>query len=182
MSSTGPPPPPIPTSPTPAPPPPPVVAPQRPRVNGWLVALAVTSAVLLAVGLTVFLLGRSSQSDAESDRDAKQEQLTSQRRATGATEQEAQLRRAQATDVANSADSVLGLASQIAQYDSQIVTANRDAVNTFSNPDPTQYNAAVDRADALINQQSALIDQLNVAIGTLNAKLDALDQSTATSS
>ena len=175
-----------PTGPPPAAPGPPRMAPPpspaRSRVNGWLVAFAVTSVVLLGVGIAVLLLGKSSQSDAESDRDTKQEQLASQRKSSAATEQEAEQRRQQANDVAAASDNVLNLSVQGVQNDQQIVSASQDAVNTFENPDPTAFNAAVDRRVAAVERDNALTAQLNAALDDLRAKVDALGKTTETNS
>lgn len=141
----------------------------------WL-ALPLVSLVLLVIGIGVMLVGMSSKSDAESDRDKKSEQLVSQRRATREAEQEAEERRAQALEVADGADAVLNLSAQISQKDDEILRANQDAVNSFSNPNPSTFNAAVDRASTLVDEANALIDQANAAISALEAKVNALGQ------
>jgi hypothetical protein len=148
----------------------------RPRLNRRWVVLVIASFVVLGIGIGVMLIATNSRSDAESDRDTKNEQLVSQRSATREAEQEARLRRAQAAEVADAADVVLNLAAQIYQIDDQVMSANQDAVDSFSNPDPSTFNAATDRSSALIDQANALIDQVNAAIDVMNAKIDALGQ------
>ena len=170
-------------------PPPPEVPPgasstgsNRPRLSRRWLVLAVASVVLLGIGIGVMFIGTSSRSDAENDRDKKNQQLVSQRRATRQAEQEAQQRRAQGGEVADAADVVLNLAAQIYQIDDQVMSANQDGVDTFSDPNPSRFNAAGDRSGALIDQANALIAQVNAAINAMNAKIDALGQGRAAAS
>jgi epoxyqueuosine reductase QueG len=159
----------------------PTVPPKRPRVSRWRIALAAASVVLLGIGFAALVFGRISESNAESARDAKREQVSSQRKSTAATAQAAQQRRAQATQVADAADAVLSLADQIAQNDAQLLSVGQDAVNHYADADPSAYNAAVDRGTALIARDGALKGQINAALDALRAKLAAFDQATTTS-
>jgi uncharacterized protein HemX len=165
------------TTSLPAPPAPP----KRPRVSRSRIALAAASVVLLGIGVAVLILGRTSESNAKRDRDAKREQLTSQRNSTAATAQAAQQRRSQGTQVADAADAVLTLADQIAQNDAQLLSVGQDAVNHYADADPSAYNAAVDRGTALNARDGVLKGQINAALDALRAKLAAFDQATTTS-
>jgi hypothetical protein len=162
-------------------PPPPSASPEpsiagteRAQVKRRWLALALVSLVLLGAGIAVMLIGMSSRSDAESDRDKKSEQLAAQRRATGEAEQQARQRRAQAAEVAGAADVVLDLAAQIAQKDDELISAHEDAVNSFANPNPTAFNAAIDRADVNVDEFNALVDRANAANDDLTQKVNAL--------
>lgn len=170
--------------PTPQPmaPPPATIAPtERSRVSRWRIVFAGASVVLLAIGIALLALGRTSESDAKSDRDAKREQMISQRKSTEASAQAARQRRAQAIQVADAADAVLSLADQITQNDAQLLSVGQDAVNHYADADPSVYNAAVGRGTALIARDGALKAQINAALETLRAKLVSFDQATTAS-
>ena len=151
------------------------------RISRWHVVLAAASVVLLGIGVAVLVLGRTSESNANSDRDAKREQLISQRKSSAASSQAAQQRRGQAAQVADAADAVLSLADQIAQNDAQLLNVGQDAVNHYADANPSVYNAAVDRGTALIARDGDLKGQINVALDALRAKLATFDQATTTS-
>lgn len=153
----------------------------RSRVSRWRVVFAAASVVLLGIAVAVLVLGRISESNATSDRDAEREQLVSQRKSTAASAQDARQRRAQATQVAEAADAVLSLADQIAQNDAQLLSVGQDAVNHYADADPSAYNAAVDRGTALIARDGALKGQINAALDTLRAQLVTFDQTTTAS-
>jgi hypothetical protein len=177
MSNAGhPPPPPPPTPPIPpnGSPEPVVAGAERARIKPPWLALAVMSLVLLGAGIGVLLIGMSSRSDAESDRDTKRELLVAQRRATREAEQEAQQRRAQAAEVAGAADVVLDLAAQISQKNDQVISAHEEAVNSFANPDPAAFNAARDRANVLVDEFNRLVEQANAANEVLTQRITAL--------
>ena len=154
---------------------------QRSRISRWRIVLAAASVVLLAVGIAVFTLGHTSESDAKNDRDAKREQLISQRKSSAASAEAARQRSAEAMQVAGAADAVLSLADQIAQNDAQLVSVGQDAVSHYADADPSAYNAAVDRGAGLIARDGALKGQINTALDTLRAKLVTFDQATTAS-
>jgi len=154
---------------------------QPSRINRWHVVLVAASVVLLGIGVAALVLGRTSESNANSDRDAKREQLISQRKSSAASSQAAQQRRGQAAQVADAADAVLSLADQIAQNDAQLLSVGQDAVNHYADANPSVYNAAVDRGTALIARDGDLKGQINAALDTLRAKLATFDQATTAS-
>ena len=164
-----------------APPPAPMAPAERSSVSRWRIVFAAASGVMLGIGIAVLALGHASESDAKRDRDAKREQLISQRKSTSASALAARQRRAQAMEVADAADAVLSLADQIAQNDAQLLSVGQDAVSHYADADPSVYNAAVDRGAALIARDGALKGQINTALDTLRAKLVTFDQATTAS-